>query len=98
MRILNFNKAILLVLISGSVLAEYRVYQYMISPRLQTRKPSSFMVTSTLDPQSYVSYHGGAQSLRVNLLKTWTCKGHTGKKEVCKDPIVGLLETKTGNE
>jgi hypothetical protein len=49
------------------------------------------MVTSTLDPTSYVSYHGGQGALRVNLLKTWTCKGHTGGKAICEDPMAKLL-------
>lgn len=63
----------------------------MVSPRFQRRTPSSIMVTSTLDPTSYVSYHGGQGALRVNLLKTWTCKGHTGGKAICEDPMAKLL-------
>lgn len=69
----------------------------MVSPRLNTRKPASFIVTSTLDPKSYVSYHGGNSSIRVNLLKTWTCKGHTGAKSVCNDPMAMLATEKIGN-
>ncbi len=79
-------------------MAEYRVYQYMVSPRFQARKPSSVLVTSTLDPTSYLSYHGGQAALRVNLLKTWTCKGHTGRKSVCQDPMAKLVTGKTLRE
>lgn len=96
---LTFNKKLLLFsLLSFSALAEYRVYQYMVSPRFQRRTPSSIIVTSTLDPSSYLSYHGGQDALRINLLKTWMCKGHTGGKSVCDDPMAKLLldENKQG--
>jgi hypothetical protein len=74
-------------MLMSSAAAEYRVYQYMISPRLTERSPASFVVTSTLDPTSYVSYHGGSGAIRVNLLKTWSCMGHTGGKELCPEPL-----------
>ena len=89
MAILKFSKILILFLCSHA-LAEYRVYQYMVGPRLQDRTPANFVVTSTLDPQSYVQYHGGEGALRVNLLKTWSCKGHTGGKEICKSPLAKL--------
>ena len=70
-----------------SVNAEYRVYQYMVAPKDPGRSPSSHVITSTLDPVSYIHYHGGSDALRVDLLKTWMCKGHTGGKEICADPL-----------
>jgi len=94
-----FNKkTFFLSLLTTVTLAEYRVYQYMVSPRFQRRTPSSIIVTSTLDPSSYVSYHGGQEALRINLLKTWTCKGHTGGKSVCDDPMAKLLLDETQKE
>ena len=46
-----------------------------------------YLVTSTLDPVSYLSYHGGNSSLRVDLLRSWMCKGHTGNQQApCNGP------------
>lgn len=73
-----------------SLKAEYRVYQYMVSSRLRPQAPTSVIVTSTLDPNSYIMYHGGNRSIRVNLLNTWMCKGHTGNKKPCDSPIAQL--------
>ena len=41
------------------------------------------MVTSTLNPIAYIAYHGGAESVEVNLLRSWQCMGDTSKAEVC---------------
>ncbi len=98
MQILTFNKLALLSLLSISAFSEYRVYQYIVSPRLQTRTPSSFTVTSTLDPRTYVTYHGGLNALRINLLKTWTCKGNTAGNDVCDDPVAKLMLDSTARE
>lgn len=70
--------------------AEYRVYQYYVKSRYQyTTQGQNYLVTSTLDPVSYLSYHGGDQSIQVELLRTWMCKGHTGNHiRHCKDPLV----------
>ncbi|AYF44444.1 MULTISPECIES: hypothetical protein [Halobacteriovorax] len=87
MLIRSFNKILLASLLTLSIQAEYRVYQYMVSSRLQPQGPASVIVTSTLDPNSYVKYNGGNRSIRVNLLKTWMCKGHTGNKMPCKSPL-----------
>lgn len=89
MRTLLFIKIILIALIfSSNVNAEYRVYQYYIKSKL--RMPldkNGYLVTSTLDPVSYISYHGGNNSLKVDLLRSWMCVGHTGnKKELCPGP------------
>lgn len=87
MLIRNFNKIFLASFLALSIQAEYRVYQYMVSSRLQPEGPTSVIITSTLDPNSYVKYNGGNRSIRVNLLKTWMCKGHTGGKTPCKSPL-----------
>ncbi|EQC46317.1 hypothetical protein [Bacteriovorax sp. Seq25_V] len=98
MQIHIFSKIALFSLISIPAFAEYRVYQYIVSPRLQTRTPSSFTVTSTLDPKTYVTYHGGMNALRINLLKTWTCKGNTSASDICDDPVAKLMLESTTKE
>ena len=77
------------LLLSTTVFAEYRVYQYEIKPTYETlQEAENYVITSTLDPVSYLSYHGGAQSIKINLLRTWMCKGHTGgQREHCKSPL-----------
>lgn len=73
-----------LTLFSFLALAEYRVYQYYVRSKVQNLNPNqSTLVTSTLDPKSYVSYHGGRDSIEVNLLRTWMCYGDTSKTPVC---------------
>jgi hypothetical protein len=69
---------------SFNLCAEYRVYQYFTQTKLQnlTNVPYE-IVTSTLDPKSYVAYHGGPESLEVKLLRSWMCFGNTSKQEVC---------------
>ncbi|OUR97803.1 hypothetical protein A9Q84_06275 [Halobacteriovorax marinus] len=68
--------------------AEYRVFQYYVKSRLKLPTDQrGYLVTSTLDPVSYLSYHGGNTSLKVDLLRSWTCKGHTGNyQELCRGP------------
>ncbi len=69
--------------------AEYRVYQYMVSP-----KTKEFVVNdsgakpqrSTLNPVAFIAYHGGAGSVDVTLMRSWMCPGHTGKKDFCAHP------------
>lgn len=86
MRLLSF---LILMAIATQVQAEYRVYVYQV----QSRFPSDFqskphIVTSTLDPVSYLSYHGGETSIAVDLMRSWTCVGHTGgMQDYCKGPI-----------
>jgi len=68
--------------------AEYRVFQYYVKSRLKLPTDQrGYLVTSTLDPVSYLSYHGGSSSIKVDLLRSWMCKGHTGyQKEPCLGP------------
>jgi len=78
----------LLFLSFSKVFCEYRVYQYQV----QSRTPSStevgpYLITSTLNPLSYQAYHGGFDSLKVDLLRTWMCYGDTSKKEYCRPPL-----------
>lgn len=74
--------------------AEYRVYQYIIESRNQVlkNKEQSFVVTSTLDPKSYVAYHGGVDVVQVHLLRTWMCPGDTSSKQkICQSPYKRLV-------
>jgi hypothetical protein len=82
-------KVLSFLFIMVSAQAEYRVYQYYI----KSRHPSSidqepYLVTSTLTPQAYLAYHGGAASLQIDLLRTWPCYGHTAFKETCNPPLL----------
>ena len=81
--------ALLLFYLPLSACAEYRVYQYQVRSRFPNdyqEKPH--IVTSTLDPVSYLAYHGGETSIAVDLMRSWTCKGHTGGfKEACLSPL-----------
>lgn len=89
MRTLLFIKILLLTtLFSLNAHAEYRVYQYYVKSKLRMpTDQNGYLVTSTLDPVSYISYHGGNTSLKVDLLRSWMCVGHTGnKRELCQGP------------
>ena len=67
--------------------AEYRVYQYVIKAQNPfSINQKAYMVTSTLDPQSYLAYHGGTSTLKLDLLRTWMCKGNTSGQEYCESP------------
>ena len=64
--------------------AEYRVYQYYVRSKVLNLVPTTpTLVTSNLDPKSYVAYHGGRDSIEVSLLRSWMCFGHTGKGPYC---------------
>ncbi len=76
-----------LIILSHSAGAEYRVYQYVVKARNPfSIDQKSFMVTSTLDPQSYLAYHGGRSTLMIDLIRTWMCKGNTSRQEYCESP------------
>ena len=83
-----------------SVQAEYRVYQYYVKSRFSLpQDKNSYIVTSTLDPVSYVAYHGGYDSLKVDLLRSWTCVGHTGAgKELCEPVLESFNEQERLNQ
>ena len=85
---MKFFALLTLGFLSLSLQSAYRVYQYQV----RAKNPFSFdynnyIVTSTLDPISYIAYHGGGNSLKIDLLRSWTCKGHTGHKKQCLPPL-----------
>ncbi len=73
--------------------AEYRVYQYLVKNNDSFQeKDISYEVLSTLNPVSYKAYHGGQETIQIDLLRTWLCPGHTGgRKEYCESPYAKLL-------
>ena len=76
--------------LSGSVRAEYRLYQYLIKPK-KTQSvgiwPKAYRAVSSLDPVSYQSYHGGSDIQEISLLRSWMCVGHTGGRQPCPAPL-----------
>jgi hypothetical protein len=67
---------------------EYRVYQYYVRTKVQNLvNVSAELVTSTMNPIAYVAYHGGRDSLEVNLLRSWQCMGDTSKEQICTIPL-----------
>jgi len=84
-----------LFLLSLSSRAEYRVYQYYVKARnFQLQDSQAYLVTSSLDPQSYIAYHGGYDSLKLDLVRTWVCPGYTGRAhndyQYCESPYKKL--------
>jgi hypothetical protein len=76
--------------------AEYRVYQYSVKAKnLYMIDNNAYLITSSLDPVSYVAYHGGRELIKVDLLRSWTCKGHTGNLQgYCPSPYERAKESK----
>lgn len=89
MKHLNFISLCTLSLLSFGAGAEYRVYQYFVKSKMERFSATgNYLVTSTLDPVSYLSYHGGNEAIAIDLLRTWTCRGYTGaSKEHCNPPL-----------
>ncbi len=83
-----------LFLLSFAASAEYRVYQYYVRSRLLSAEHSKpYLVTSSLDPVSYVAYHGGDSSIKVDMLRTWMCPGNTSSfQEYCANPYDTILK------
>lgn len=78
----------LLAVFSNTAFAEYRVYQYSVRTVLEKLQDNqSYTVVSTLNPVAYQAYHGGADSIEINLVRTWTCAGYTGNGiDLCESP------------
>lgn len=79
--------------LSNALLAEYRVYQYYVRAKYpMTQDQQAYLATSTLDPVSYTAYHGGGESIEVDLLRTWICLGNTSRAQYCPAPIDRAIE------
>jgi hypothetical protein len=75
-----------LISLSFSSFAEYRVYQYLVKNTVYNQdQANGQIITSTLNPVAYKAYHGGSL-VKVDLLRTWICPGHTAKKDICPSP------------
>ena len=92
-KIEKFTKKIalaLLLMLPLSAMSEYRAYQYLVvsKPEEQTQltKSKSVVINSSLNPISYMTYHGGEKIVRIQLLNSWYCPGNTSKKEICPAP------------
>lgn len=87
---------VLFSLLSTCLFAEYRVFQYYVrSKNSFIQDNPSYLVTSTLDPQSYVAYHGGNANIAVDMVRTWICPGYTGlKQDYCASPYEKLLQAR----
>ena len=102
MKSLSYIKLLIIfgIVLSYSARAEYRVYQYYVKSRfILPQDKNSYIVTSTLDPVSYVAYHGGYDSIKVDLIRTWACVGHTGAgKKLCEPPLERFNEQERLNK
>ncbi len=77
----------------NTVFAEYRAYQYIVKNKILTAQDqsNSHLITSSMDPETYISYHGGHNLISIDLLRTWVCPGHTGnRKDICDSPYAKL--------
>ena len=91
----NLFLIIIFIFIAFNAFGEYRVYQYYVKSKYNfPQKKQAYLVTSTLNPTTYLRYHGGNSSISVSLIRTWICKGNTGLKEVCMDPTSRALASK----
>lgn len=90
---MSFSRSMVIVLflavmIMTTTQAEYRVYQYTVKARNPfSMDVGAHVVTSTLDPQSYLAYHGGMETLKIDMVRSWMCYGDTSNKQVCSPPI-----------
>lgn len=83
---------IFFTLFSLNTFAEYRVYQYIVTNKVDSsfEQPKSYTVKSTLNPNMYLAYHGGSQLINIDLIRTWRCVGNTSKKKICPSPYAKL--------
>ena len=88
----------LAVMVLNKTHAEYRVYQYTVKARNPfSMDQKSHVVTSTLDPQSYLAYHGGSESHKIDLVRSWMCRGDTSNQAVCRPPIARATASEGSN-
>ncbi|MBF0315059.1 MAG: hypothetical protein HQK52_16670 [Oligoflexia bacterium] len=98
-----------LFFMSFTACAEYRVYQYYVTPVDYSnvsnlpQKPSitttvPTIVTTSLDPVSYLAYHGGNSSINIQLLRSWMCPGFTSEKRYCDSPYKQIIKFKSSTE
>lgn len=73
-----------------NAVSEYRAYQYLITNKITQ---DNYTVVSSYDPRAYIAYHGGPESIELEMLRTWICLGYTGKKkDICDSPTQKMSE------
>ena len=90
---LKFTKTYIasaIFMLSFSLMGEYRAYQYVVKTKTKNQsdllKSGDSIISSTLSPTAYISYHGGSEIISIDLINTWMCPGNTARKKIC-DPI-----------
>ncbi len=69
--------------------AEYRVYQYLVKPKMTSSMATQVdakIQRSTLNPVSFLAYNGGANAIDATLVRSWMCPGSTARKDFCRHP------------
>ena len=68
----------------------------MVKPAPSLAPEKSHLVSSTLDPVSFIALNGGNALSKVSLLRTWKCLGYTGgMKPLCPSPDELLIQAET---
>ena len=83
--------SILLFITAQNGFGEYRVYQYYVINK-NNADSQGYIRASTLDPVSFLAYHGGNTLIDIDLLRTWMCKGHTAYKTYCDSPLKSVQQ------
>jgi hypothetical protein len=80
---------LILIGFSKKASAEYRVYQYLVKPKMASSMATQMdakIQRSTLNPVSFLAYHGGASAIDATLVRSWMCPGSTARKDFCRHP------------
>jgi hypothetical protein len=82
---------LMITFLSLTINGEYRVYQYYIKAKSRFAfDQQPYLVTSSYPPTTYLAYYGGSGNIKLDLLRTWFCPGHTGEKVYCPAPLESL--------
>ncbi len=78
----SFFASILLTIVAAQ--GEYRAFKLRI---FHPETSKERFVTSTLDSIQYVGYHPLSMGEKIEMTKTWRCRGNTGNfKPICPLP------------
>lgn len=85
------KKILFTLLLTQSSYSDIRIYQYLVVNKNNDQKlGKQNIITSSLDPIAYISYHGGKRNIEVDLLRTWMCFGHTAQAKHCPSPYATI--------
>ena len=80
-----------IIFINTNALGEYRVYQYYVKSKNKfSMDQNAYLVTSTLNPNAYISYHGGQETLETDMLRSWMCYANTAEQPICPPPLESI--------